>query len=186
MTAKPPLDVPALFPEITQIGDAALRGAIERIWQRLWQESAFEGLEDVPVSASIPYPHIRHNQAIVKSVIAVARIYTEVHGAVYNMDHLIAAALLADASKLVEIEFDGNGGYRQTPLGKRLPHAMYAAHLALKEGVPLDVVHCIATHSPSSGKAPNTMECHLLHWLDQADICGFGFDIWKRRVIHHQ
>lgn len=183
--AKARLDVAALVPEIRLIQDAELLWMVERVWQRLWDESAFERLEDVPVSPDTPYPNIRHIQAYVKTAIAVARIYEEVHGTAYNYDHLIAGALLADISKLVEHAPSGDG-YVKTEIGRLLPHASYAGHVALELGAPLEVAHIIMTHSPNAGTAPLTPEAQLFAWLDQADIVGFGYDIWHRKVVHYQ
>lgn len=182
--AKQPLDLTALFPEVALIGDDSLREKVGAVWQRLWEESGFDRIEDVPVMPTLPYPNLKHQQAYIKCIVAVARIFEEVHGVEYNMDHLIAGALLADASKLVEYR-RVEGGYGLTELGQQLPHATYAAHLALQVGLPMPVVHIIATHSPSSGMAPASSEARLLHWLDQADVAGFGHDIWRRVVVHH-
>ena len=181
--SRQPLDMATLFPELDLIGDGVLREKVVAIWQQLWAESSFERIEDVPVMPSLPYPHLKHQQGYLKCVVAVARIFEEVHGPRYEMDHLIAGALLADASKLVEYRRAGDG-YGLTELGRSLPHAIYGAHLALAAGLPLPIVHMIATHSPNSGMAPATAEAQLLHWLDQADIAGFGHDVWRRQVIH--
>jgi hypothetical protein len=182
--SKQPLDVAALFPELELLGDVALREKVAAIWQQLWAESSFERIEDVPVMPSLPYPHLKHQQGYLKCVVAVARIFEEVHGPRYQMDHLIAGALLADASKLVEYRREDEG-YGLTELGKSIPHAVYGVHLALAAGLPMPIVHMIASHSPNSSMAPATAEAQLLHWLDQADISGFGHDVWRRLVIHH-
>lgn len=184
--AKPPLRLAAIFPELDEIRDAALRRAVVAVWDRLWAMSEYERLEDVPVSVKITYPHIRHAQAIVKVALAAARIWEEVHGTTFDRDHLIAGALLMDVSKLVETRRRPDGGDEATDIGKAVPHAWYAAHLALELGVPLPVVHIITVHSPNSGKAPATREAMLLDRIDQADINAFGWDIWTRRVIHYQ
>lgn len=178
------LEVADLFPELELITDVSLRGKVVAVWQRLWEESSFDQIGDVPVMPSLPYPNLKHQQAYLKCIVSVARIFEDVHGASYNMDHLIAGAMLADASKLVEYQRTGSG-YGYTELGRQLPHAIYGAHIALLMGLPMPVVHMIATHSPSSGMAPASDEARLLHWLDQADIAGFGHDLWKRVVVHH-
>ena len=183
---KPPLDVEGLFPEIRQIGDTRLREAIVIIWQEFWQLSDFTELEAVPVSTKIDYPQIRHCQGILKAALAVAPVWEQVHGARFDRDVLIAGALLMDVSKLVEARPGKASKVEQTEIGKALPHAFYAAHRALALGVPLAVVHIITSHSPNGGKAPATPECHLLDWIDQADISAFGHHIWARKVHHYQ
>jgi hypothetical protein len=182
---KKPLDLEALFPELSAIEDRTLHAAVQSIWQELWQMSAYERLEDVPVSLKINYPQIRHSQAIVSVALAAAAVWKNVHDTVVNDDYLVAGALLMDVSKLVETEPSPDGP-RASQVGKHLPHALYAAHLALAHSVPLSVVHIISCHSPNGGKQPMTIEAQLLDWIDQADISAFGFEIWARKVQHFQ
>ncbi|MPZ28335.1 MAG: HD domain-containing protein [Micromonosporaceae bacterium] len=183
---KEAIDVPALFPELSRLRDPELKRQVVEIWQELWAMSSYQKLTDVPVSVKIDYPQVRHCRGVLTGALALADAWEPVHDVRLDRDVLIAGALLIDVSKLVETHRgpDGTAGY--TELGRRLPHATYAAHLALAKGVRLDVVHCILSHSPSGGKAPQTPEAQLLDWLDQADISGFGFDIWSRKVVHYQ
>lgn len=183
---KPPLDVLALFPEIRQLSDPHLADAVVDIWQELWQRSDYRNIEDVPVSTSIDYPQIKHAQAVVRGALALADVWEPLHGIRFDRDVLIAGALLIDVSKLVESTRDGPSPARHTELGRLLPHATYAAHLALAKGVRLEIVHCVLSHSPNGGKPPRTVEAQMLDWLDQADISAFGFDIWSRKVVHFQ
>lgn len=184
--SKQPLDVRRLFPEVDWISDAGLRDKIVHLWQDLWRESSYQSIEDVPVAANIHYSQLKHCQGILRAAIAAARAWEEVHGVAYNMDHLIAGALLMDVSKLVEIQPDRDGSAVASEIGRLLPHAFYAAHRALEVGVPLPIVHIMTAHSPNGGKSPVTPEALLLHWIDQADIAAFGHDIWSRKVVHYQ
>jgi hypothetical protein len=184
--AKESLDVAALFPELDRLQDPALRRQVVEIWQELWAMSRYQRLADVPVSTKVDYPQLKHCRGVLTGALALAEAWEPVHGVRLDRDVLIAGALLIDVSKLVETYRDADGAIRYTELGRRLPHATYAAHLALAKGVRLDVIHCILSHSPNGGKAPQTPEAQLLDWLDQADISGFGFDIWSRKVVHYQ
>ena len=112
-------------------------------------------------------------------------MWEELYQCAIDRDVLIAGALLMDVSKLVETR-PGKDGPERTEIGTSLPHAIYSAHLALQLGVPLSVVHIITAHSPNGGKAPVTLECQILDWIDQADISAAGFQIWSRRVDHFQ
>lgn len=182
---KESIDLDALFPELGQIKDVSLRGAIHEIWARLWSESAWDRLDDVPVSLKIPYPQRKHAQGVVRVALAAAPIWEDLYGCTIDRDTLIAGALLMDVSKLVESRPSPNGPER-TNIGKSLPHATYCAYLALQLGVPLGVIHIITAHSPNGGKAPATLECQILDWIDQADISAAGYEIWSRRVDHFQ
>jgi hypothetical protein len=186
VTEKKPLDLDVLFPQLALISDPPLRVAVEEIWQQMWLESEHTRLEDVPVSTKIAYPQIRHCQAIVKVALAAADALEQVHDTRFDRDTLVAAALLMDVSKLVETRPGSDGGVVASELGRLLPHALYAAHLALGRGVPMAVVHIISAQSPNGGKAPATSEARLLDWVDQLDISAFGHEIWTRKVIHFQ
>ncbi len=183
---KESLDVRELFPELDLIGDEQLRDAVVAVWEELWDQSPYVRLADVPTSTKILYPQVKHCQGIVKGALALADVWEQVHGTVLDRDVLVAAALLMDVSKLVETELDLDARPVATAIGRALPHAVYGAHVALAHGVPLAVVHVMAAHSPNGGKSPGSLEAHLLDWVDQADISGFGYDIWSRRVLHYQ
>ncbi len=183
---KTALDLRMHFPELDQISDPALCEAVLATWDQLWQESPYERLDDVPTSTKIPYSQLRHCQGIVKGALALAGVWEAVHGTVLDHDILIAGALLMDVSKLVETQRDADGTIKATDIGRSLPHAVYGAHVALNHGVPLPIIHILTAHSPNGGKSPGTPEAHLLDWVDQADISGFGADIWTRRVLHYQ
>ena len=183
---KPQLPMRELFPEISLLASPQLGIQIEEIWQELWQMSSYQRIEDVPVSLTIDYPQVLHTQGVLRGALALADTWERLHGTSLDRDVLIGGALLIDVSKLVESSRDADGKLRRTEVGELLPHATYGAHLALARGVPLAIVHCILSHSPNGGKAPQTREAQLIDWLDQADISAFGFDIWKRKVIHYQ
>jgi 23S rRNA maturation-related 3'-5' exoribonuclease YhaM len=174
-----------LIPEFGLIGDVQLRKIVERIWQQLWERSDYDDIEQVPVSLTVPYPQLRHTQAVVRMALAVADIAAEVHGTKVDRDVLIAGALLMDISKVVEYR-PGRDGNERTPLGDRLPHGTATASLALEAELPLDVIHIVLAHSPNGGKHPSTVEAHILDWLDQLDLNNFGADLWKRHVVHLQ
>lgn len=183
--AKPPLDLGALFPEWRTIQDDRLRTDVDALWQRLWQESRFGRLEDVPISSKIARPHLPHAQAVVRLAALVADVAEQIHAQPLDRDVLIAAALAQDVGKLVEYEPASEPpGYRRTPLGTELSHSMYAAHVALDLGLPTSVVHVMIAHSPSSALEPRTRECAVLFWIDQLDLSVLGERAWKRSLSH--
>lgn len=183
---KQPLDLGQLLPELELITDENLRQLVADLWTTLWSESSWEQIEDVPVSLKIDYPQIKHCRGIARAAVAAAEAFESVHDVTFDRDLLVAGALLMDAGKLVETCPAGDGKAAKTELGNLIPHAGYAAHLALARGADLRLVHILMCHSPNAGKAPETLECKLLDWLDQADISVFGWDIWRRRVVHFQ
>ncbi len=188
MASKQRLDDVALrvlFPEIELIDELGLRAAVAEIWAELWEQSEYSDLLDVPVSLKCDYSQVKHTQAVTRMALHVADVSAEVHGTVVDRDMLVAGSLLMDVSKVVEYR-PGAGGNERTQLGALLPHGTATANLSLAKGIPLGVVHIVLAHSPNGGKAPSTMEAHILDWLDQLDLNAFGADLWKRHVIHFQ
>ncbi|ABE36560.1 putative hydrolase [Paraburkholderia xenovorans LB400] len=177
---KQPIDVVALFPQVADIQDEALRKAVVVVWQELWEMSAWKRLEEVPTSPEIPYPTLPHNQCVLDMAMSVADLFERHHGLKVNRDYLIAAAVLQDASKVVEMEPGAEGKVAATALSKHYPHAFWAAHLALRHGVPDEVVHVLLTHSPQSPKFPSTIEGKILYYVDQIDVIGIFKDRWRK------
>jgi putative nucleotidyltransferase with HDIG domain len=183
--SKLSLDLRTYFPEIDRISDAALRKGVEAVWDRLWQESPWNNVEDVTLIYTAEHTQIRHAQSVLRSALAMADIAEEVHGVVLDRDLLIAGALLMDACKLVEYE-PSDDGTRLSEVGRKLQHAAYGAHLALEEGLPLDVAHIILTHSPQSPMTPKVPEGMLLQHLDLADTALLGGDkLFARSVMDY-
>lgn len=179
---KARLELDGIFPELSLINDRALRSAVVAVWQELWQESTFTHIDDVPTSTEIPYPHVRHNRAVVALALATAEVFERLHGVHVDRDVLIAAALLQDVSKLVEYErkLDGMGFSR---LGTDYPHAFWGAHVALKHGVPASVCQIILTHTPNSTTFPTSLEGKILYYVDQLDVIAIYRDRWRKELF---
>ncbi len=183
---KAPLDVAATFPEVNEIRDLALREKVIQVWQRLWVESAWQRIEDLPVSPAIPRPHVPHNRAVAQLALAMARIVREIHGVEVDTDLLLAASLLQDASKLVEYERTEDGTVVRTTIGRQLGHAAYAAHVALDVELPMELVHIILSHSPDSSLAWGSLEAKLLYYADQVDVAALGGDRFQKKVVQYR
>src|SRR5690606_13348386 len=147
-----------------QIADAKLRSAVEAVWQELWAMSPWTDMDKVPISPEIPYPTKPHNQCVVAMALAVADAFERFHGVKVNRDHLIAAASLQDASKVVEYDAGPGDTAVFSELGRQYPHSFWAAHVALRKGIPDEVVHVLLTHSPQAPKFPATLEGKILYY----------------------
>jgi hypothetical protein len=178
--AKEPIDVVGMFPAVNDIADGKLRAAVVATWQELWAMSAWRRMEDVPTSVEIPYPTLPHNQCVLEMALAVADAFERHHGVKVNRDHLIAAAVLQDASKVIESAPGPDGGAVATELSRQYPHAFWAAHLALRHGVPDPIVHVLLTHSPQAPTFPTTIEGKILYYVDQLDVIGIFKDRWRK------
>lgn len=178
---KEAIDVAALFPEIELIEDSGIRDGVREVWQRCWDESAFERIEDVPVTPSLAYSHVIHNRSVVQMAISVAQIVETFHGAKVNHDHLIAAALLQDVSKLVEYK-PGTSGEKpgHSKRGETFQHGFWGAHIALEVGLPEEVAQSILYHTFEGGKYPPNLITKILFYVDQVDMAALGGDRWKK------
>lgn len=181
---KKDLNIIEVFPEIEMIQDLQLRQSVIAVWEKLWEESAWEDIMDLPCSThKTDYPHVIHNRSVVRMAVQVAETLKEFHKVEVDMDHLVAAALLQDASKLVEYEPDGNGGCVMSKRGKLFMHSFYGGHVALELGVPEEIVQTIVTHSPDSPVFPQTLICKILFYVDQTDMAAIGGDRWKKMNV---
>lgn len=176
------IDVIACFPQVADIADPKLRSAVIAVWQDLWAMSSWQRIEEVPTSTEIPYPTLPHNRCVLEMALAVADAFERHHGIKVNRDYLIADAVLQDASKVVEMERGPDGEAVATALGKTYPHALWAAHLALRHGIPDEIVHVLLTHTPQSPKFPTSIEGKILYYVDQIDVIGIHKDRWRKDI----
>jgi hypothetical protein len=157
-----------LFPRISDIKDASIREKVVSVWWNAWKESKFAKIEDLsqwePSKEALNITNVEHTNQVVECAIAIAQVVERTQRIKINMDTLIAASILHDADKI--LMFDPSTG-STTPLGTYLPHTGISAHLALQAGLPMEVVHAVASHSPNySSIAPKTPEALILHSAD--------------------
>ncbi len=182
-TARAPIDVTRMFPEIAQIVDATLRRAVIEVWEELWSASPWTDIGAVPTNTDVPYPTLPHNQSVMTMALAVADAFERFHGLTVNRDYLIAAAALQDASKVLEYSPEPGGAARLSEVGRLYPHAFWTAHLAAQKGMPHEVVHMILTHTPQSATFPSTLEGKILYYVDQIDVLAIHKDRWRKDIV---
>jgi hypothetical protein len=179
---RPDLDLATLLPEIDLIEDRDMRDQVVAVWQDVWQHSSFEDLTDLPIGPKIPYPHLPHNRAVVAMAVAMADAIERFHGVTVDRDVLLAAALLQDVSKLVEMT-PADGGVEQTEIGRSFQHAFWAAHKAIEHGLPLPVCEIILNHTPDAPSLPRTLEGKILWYADQLDVIAVFGDRWVKQLF---
>jgi hypothetical protein len=158
-----------LLPEIKDLQDRLLAGQVVQIWDEMWKESNWAQIEDCPKSLdAAAYKLIPHVRSVTQGCMAMARSVTTNYAIPVQHDVLLAAALLHDASKLVEEEPEG-AACKKTKLGMLIQHGAYTAHKALNLRLPLEIVHLILTHTHASGMLPKTIEGIILHYVDYGD-----------------
>ena len=161
-----------LFPEIKEIRDKEIAEKTIEVWARIWSESPWENLEDVPLWYNIPITTattVTHTRSVTKAAMSVAKILSEVHGIKINFDFLISACILHDVSKVIEIE-ERDGKYEHSDIAKKFTHAYYGAHIAQEVGLPIEIVHLIFTHTAQIPMVSETYEGVILHDVDLSDF----------------
>ena len=160
------------FPLIKQIKSDDIREKVIEAWMRVWRASGHARLERAPHLPSDKPPQqtlVKHINASVEAALAVARQFEEEYGIPVNFDYLIAAAILHDVDNLVIYE-EKEGRIEQSELGKMIPHGVYGAYIALEVGLPLEIVHVIATHTPQCAVDCRTIEGVIIVHCERAKL----------------
>ncbi|MEM3245804.1 MAG: hypothetical protein QXN16_03485 [Candidatus Micrarchaeaceae archaeon] len=177
---KPKLDITKYLPEINMIKDETIRRKTIEVWQKLWAESKYKEISELPVNSSSKYPHIIHNRSVISMAISVAQNVSKFHKVKIDKDILISSAALQDSSKLVETEPDGKGGIRKSKIGEMFQHGFYAAHVAIEVGLPQEIAENILEHTFDNAVYPKTLISKILFYVDQIDMAALNLDRWKK------
>jgi len=172
-------DVRRLFPEVDEIQDESLREGVIDIWIETAAESSWERIEDVPKSLNAERYRrlVDHVRGVTRLALALAEGCEREQGAKYNRDYLLAACLLHDASKIVEMDPDPAGQPTGGPalpakkslIGTKIQHGAYATHKIFAKNLPLEVAHLVLTHTHASNLRSPSLEAAYLFYADYAD-----------------
>lgn len=129
---------------------------------------------DFPFTLVIPgvkVTFLNHVKIVTDLALQSATIL-EKQGIPINRDILIASAILHDIGKPLEFAMASNGEVVKSNVGKRLRHPVTGAGLAMKHGLPYEVVQNIYQHSWEGEKGPGrTIEGEIVH---RCDFLHFG------------
>jgi len=164
--------VERLWPELSWIEDAALRGSVRETWIRAFGSSPLtpEDLERIPFTLLVPdcpATFMEHKRCVVHIARRSAEAMSEFLGRALaiDMDVVIAGAILADVGKLLEYE-TVDGRAVQSARGKALRHPFTGVHLAMSCGVPDAVCHIVATHAAEGDLIARSTEAFIVHHAD--------------------
>ena len=164
-----------LMPEISWIKDTELRSKTLRVWERAMKEAGWEiaDLADIPFTLLIekaPVTLIAHTRGVTQVAKNIADGLIQVFGnEIYNIDYdvLIAGAILHDVGKLVEYA-KVDGQIVKSRNGKLLRHPFSGLGLCYAEGIPEDIVHCVAVHAKEGEGQRATTEAIIINKADFA------------------
>lgn len=107
---------------------------------------------------------LNHTIVLTDLCVKTAEIFEKNYGVKINYDHLIAAAILHDITKIFEWK-KGGQGFEHT--GVMLDHTMLGVAELYHREFPEGVIHIIASHFGENGPTPpRNFEALILHNLD--------------------
>lgn len=173
-------EISELFgPLLERIGDEGLREQTVDAWMMACEEGGWEDLDQV---RRMPFTlltdcggigFVEHTLAVTWGALGIAEAQQHMYEQMpypVDWDRLIAGGLLHDVGKLLEIEPDGEGGYRKSHSGRCTRHPISGTVIAARAGLPLEIQNIIACHSKEGEGRPRVVETVFIH---QADFAAF-------------
>ena len=174
-------DIKTLFvKQLERIANSELREKVVEAWVEGCRQGRWESVEEL---YAMPFTlltdthgvsFVEHTMAVTEGALGLAeamqRSYRKMP-IVIDVDRLIAGGLLHDIGKLLEIEPDGEGGYRKSHHGKCTRHPISGAVLLAQLGFDLELQNVVACHASEGNGRPQVIETVLVH---QADFATFN------------
>jgi putative nucleotidyltransferase with HDIG domain len=164
--------VKRLWPEIDWIEESDLREKVTQVWIAALEQSPLEAedLERIPftlLAESCPVSFMAHKRSVVHICRQAGETITEFYGDAlpFDMDTLIAGAILIDVGKLLEYELV-EGRAVVSKRGRYLRHPFSGVALAHRYGLPDEVCHMIATHAKEGDLGRRSVESQIAHHAD--------------------
>jgi len=183
-------DIKALFAkQLARIGNEDLRGKVVKTFVlacRRGNWGSVDELKKLPftlLTDALGVNFVEHTIAVTEGAAALGRAQADAYSQLpyaIDFDRLYAGGLLHDVGKLLEIEPDGQGGYRKSLAGKYARHPVSGAILAAECGLPGDVVNIIVCHAKEGEGRPQVVEAVLIH---QADFATFDPLVMKQKGL---
>ena len=166
-----------LIPEFDLIEDKDLCDKCLKVYEKALSKGGWtpEDMDKIPFTLLIkdcPATYLTHTRGVTRVAIGIADGLTETYGDLMpiNRDILIAAALLHDVGKIVEYARAKDGGTVRSHHGKMLRHPFSGVGLCYDEGIPDEVMHCIAMHSKEGDGGRATTEAYIINHADFANF----------------
>ena len=161
------------LPEIGWIEDAALREKVVAAHMKALGLSGrtVASLGRMPFTLLIdpcPASYIEHVRAVTRVAASAADAMQEIYGAKLKLqrDIVLAAAMLHDIGKLLEIGEGADGRPQKTRSGQLLRHPFSGLGLLFDLGLPEEVLHAVAVHAREGEGGYRTPEASLVHFAD--------------------
>lgn len=144
---------------------APLREKIVTAWVSTWASSPYERLEDMPFSAGVEYPLMKHVNEVTRAGVDLAKRARADWGVTLDNDVLVPILILHDVDKpLMYVRKGATIDYAQ--LSKEIPHGVVGAMLLKDLGFAHAVISTVSVHSPKLPFKGQNFEAYVLHYAD--------------------
>jgi putative nucleotidyltransferase with HDIG domain len=181
-------DIETLFAkQLGRIQDPELRAKVVKVFVLAGERGGWTSVDDLKrmpftlLTDARGVSYVEHTIAVTEGAAGLARAQAEAYARTpykIDFDRLYAGGLLHDVGKLVEIEPDGTGGFRQSRSGRYARHPISGAILAAECGLPGDIINVIACHAKEGEGRPQVIETVFIH---QADFATFDPLVMKQK-----
>ena len=155
------------IPALAEVPDDTLRQKAILAWDSATSSSTFCRFSDVPFNLVAPtYRLADHVNEVNAGVQALASLARHLKWGDFDSGTLLLAAILHDVDKPLLFDNAPDGSMRTSWIGRKMAHATVGAILLHELGLPDEVVHLVATHSPASSVRPRSMEGLILAYAD--------------------
>lgn len=165
--------LPEFEPYLAQVKSDKIRESILAIWKDLFEQSDWKDIYDCPSELDVTaISLVQHTANVTSYVIELGTIYGEAyadHDMVFNMDNLIAGAMLHDVSKLMEYTPTPHGAVR-SEVGRLYVEKFFALNQIIAKGLPFEVLHMVVSDSPETKAVPATREALVVYFADRIDM----------------
>ena len=142
-----------------------LRHNIVTAWVSTWGSSRYERLEDMPFSAGVDYPLMKHVNEVTRAGVDLAKRAKADWNVSLDTNVLVPILMLHDVDKPLMYEREG-GEIVYSKLSKEIPHGVVGAMLLKELGFAHQIISTVATHSPAQPFHGSNFEAYVLHYAD--------------------
>ena len=164
-----------LAPALDLLEDEKLRSQIVDAWVMACEQGGWQSTDDLqamPFTLLVDTKRvsfIEHVLAVTMGAVGLARAQMDYYREMpypIDMDRLVAAGLLHDVGKLVEIQRTPDGTFVKSHNGRCTRHPISGTIIAAKAGLPDEVLNTIACHSREGDGRPQVVETVFVHQAD--------------------
>lgn len=168
------------LPEIEELRDPALREKVIGCWLDALDAGGWVpgDLAVLPASlrlADRPFRLVHHVRGVAQMAMAAYRIFETLYGSGavrLDPDVLLAGALLHDVGKPMEFART-DGTWRLSDSGRSYRHPFGGFAIAVRRGVPPEVLEIIGYHSVEGQGFPRSGEDTVIHLVDALNFTPF-------------